>query len=885
MGIKLTLNGKVIETEVEPSTPLLWALRGELGDTSPKYGCGAEQCGACRVLVAGRPAWSCTLTLAELDGREVTTLAALRDTPPGARVIDALLDANAGQCAYCLPGIAVTLIELASRPVQPTREEVIAALDVHLCRCGVQPRVLRAALTELGLADVTPNYVPVEQRADEVGPPASDSSGRLPRSIVMNPDLDRWIELLPDTTIVIRTGKAELGQGIRTALAAIAADELNLDPGHIVVHGAATNRSPNEGITAGSGSIEQSGSAVRQAAAQARAILMRWGAEHLGVPVDEVTSEGGWVTAPDGRSVGFAELAAGRRFDHQMTESVPTLGVRGRRWVGRGLPRLDLPAKIRGEAAFVHDLRMDGMRHARPVRPPRPGAQLTAIDASVLPAGVDLVRRGSFIAVVADGLGDAVRGAETIARAAAWEGGGDIVTGADTAEWMTSHVASSVAIVDGAAVDDPPRSGLDHAGAAQVVRARYLKPFHLHASVGPSAAVARFDPASGRLEIWSHSQGVEILRYSVAELVDLDPERVDVTHLDGAGAYGHNGADDAAADAALVAMSHPGVPISLGWSRSDEHRFEPASPAMLVALAAGIDGTGRITSWDADIYSYPHGARPRPTGNATESGFLAAWYLDPPRDAPAPGPPRGFHSGGHRNADPLYDIDERRIVHHFIATPPIRTSSTRGLGAFANVFAIESFMDELAVAAGADPIEFRLAHLNDPRARAVIEAVRDASGGLAAPGGVDAPGRGLAFARYENVKAYCAVLVELDVSARTGEVALRHAWIAADAGQTIDPDGLANQLEGGFIQAASWTLKERVDIGPNGPVPTGWEGYPILRFSECPTVEVLLIDHPTERSLGAGEAVTGPTGAAIANAVAQVSGVRPRQLPIHREPG
>lgn len=882
MADDLTLNGDVVETDIDPSTPLLWALRGDLGDTSPKYGCGAEQCGACRVLVAGRPAWSCTLTLAEVEGREVTTLAALKDTEAGARVIGALLGANAGQCGYCLPGITVTLIELASRSTPVSREDVVAALDAHLCRCGVQPRILRAALAVLGLAEVAPNFVPVEADGAEAESPARESSGRLPGSIVMNPDLDRWIEFLPDTKIVVRTGKAELGQGIRTALAAIAADELNLDPRHIVVEGAATDRSPNEGITAGSGSIEQSGSAVRQAAAQARAILLRRGAEHLGVAVEEVTSEGGWVTAPDGRAVGFTELAAARPFDHRMTEPVPPLGHRGRRWVGRGLPRLDLPAKIRGEAAFVHDLRLDGMRHARAVRAPRPGATLDAVDAGALPKGADLVRRGSFIAVVADRLDDALRGADAVARGATWHRGGDVPAGRDTPAWMTGNVDCSVAIVAGAAVDDPPPPPLDHADAARVVRARYSKPFHLHASMGPSAAVARFDSTSGRLEIWSHSQGVEILRHSVAELVGLDPRHVVVAHMDGAGAYGHNGADDAAADAALVAMSQPDVPISLGWSRADEHRFEPAAPAMVVDLAAGLDGAARITSWDADISSYPHGARPRPMGNAIESGLLAAWYLDPPRTAPAPGRPRGFHSGGHRNADPLYDIAHRRVVHHLLATPPIRTSSTRGLGAFANVFAIESFMDELALAAGADPIDFRLAHLADPRARAVIEAVRDAAGGLEAPGGVDAPGRGLGFARYENVKAYCAVLAEVDVSARTGDVALRHAWIAVDAGQTIDPDGLANQMEGGFIQAASWTLKERVDIGPDGPIATDWDGYPILRFRECPTVDVLVIDHPTERSLGAGEAVTGPTAAAIANAVAQVSGVRVRELPIRR---
>ncbi len=728
-------------------------------------------------------------------------------------------------------------------------------------------------------------------------------------SLALEPDLDRWVALEPDGTVVVRTGKAELGQGIRTALTAVAADELGVDPARIRVEGPATGTAPNELITAGSGSIEQSVMALRQACAHARHILLARAAERLGAPVQELSVDDGTVRAPDGASASYAELGA-EPFDHRVTEPIETVPISARRWSGHGLPRVDLTAKIRGEPVFVHDLRLPGLRHARVLRPPRPGARLTTADAELRdlaaalgpperartgvddsdvddrgargsdgePAGgVDVVRDGSVVAVVADREGDAVVAAEALARSLTWEGGGIDPALADPAT-LEARVTSSTAIVDGAAVEDRPAPPLEHTGAAQVVRARYSKPLLLHGSIGPSAAVAHLD--GDELTVWTHSQGVELLRPSLAEVLGLPAERVRVVHVDGAGCYGHNGADDVALDAALVAVARPGRPVAVQWSRDDEHGWEPAAPAMAVDLEAGLDEQGCITSWQHDVYSQPHGARPRPHGEGTRtSGLLASWYREQPFEQPAPWPVRGFHSGGHRNADPYYDLPVRRVVHHQVPAP-VRTSSTRSLGAFANVFAIESFVDELALAAGSDPVAFRLAHLGDRRAREVIEAAVDLAGGLVAPGGLDAPGRGLAFARYENVKAYVAVVAEVEVVARTGEVRLRRAWIAADAGEVIDPDGLANQLEGGVVQAASWTLKEQLELGPDGVRNRDWESYPILRFSEAPLLETRLLDRPSERPLGAGEASTGPTAAAIANAVHQATGARIRDLPL-----
>ena len=700
-------------------------------------------------------------------------------------------------------------------------------------------------------------------------------------SLAGTPDLDRWIEIRGDGTVVVRSGKVELGQGIRTALTAIAADELGVHPDRILVTGAATGEAPNEGVTAGSGSIEQSGAAVRQACAHARSLLLVRAAEALGVVVEGLVVDDGVVRAPDGRAVSYAELGAGRPFGVAVDDVAETLPIGDRRWIGVGVPRVDLPAKVRGEPVFVHDLRLPGTRHARVVRPPRLGATLG--DLTTDPSWTfEVVRRADFLAVVADREADAVAAAESVARAAQWEGGTEVDPTLDTVDHLRGHVRSSTSIVEGSAVIDDPPPPLDHAaaGATRTLHATYTKPFHLHGSIGPSAAVAVFE--DGRLSVWSHSQGVELLRYSLGEAVGLSPDDVVVRHVDGAGCYGHNGADDAALDAAIVAVARPGVPIALTWSRDDEHGWEPLSPAMALDLSAGLDGGGRIVTWDHDVYSYPHGARPRPTGNPTVSGLLAAWHLEDRAVLPEPSPPRGFHSGAHRNADPLYDIPVRRVVSHLV-DGPVRTSSTRGLGAFGNVFAIESFVDELAHAAGADPAAFRLAHLADPRARAVVEAAMEAAGGLDAPGGVDAPGRGMAFARYENHKTYVCVVVEVEVVARTGEVRLRHAWIAADAGEIIDPDGLTNQLEGGLVQAASWALVERVEVGAQGVASRDWASYPILRFSEVPKITTVLLDRPGRRSLGAGEATTGPTPAAIANAVFQATGARIRDLPLRPE--
>ena len=696
--------------------------------------------------------------------------------------------------------------------------------------------------------------------------------------LASNPRLDRWISFLSDGTVTVRTGKAELGQGLRTAMTAIAADELGVDPARVHVRCADTDESPDEGNTAGSRSMEESGAGMRQACAHARRLLVRQAAERLGCEPAELSVCDGVVSGAGGESVDYWELMGGRSFDVEITEPTQTLPIASRRYIGHGLARVDLPAKTRGEPVFVHDLVRPGLRHARVVRPPRMGARLVSVGAVGADVGADVVRQGSFVAVVADRAHDAIVAADELARGSVWAGGQEVPDRSDDADYLERHVSESTAIVDGRPGADPPGPRLRHDGAGIVVEARYSKPFVMHGAIGPSAAVAHL--CDGHLTVWSHTQNAEGFRRSAARALGMDEADITVRHVDGAGCYGHNGADDAAFDAALVAVSRPEEPVSLVWSRADEHRWEPLGPAMSVRLDAGLDDRGRICSWQHEGFSYAHASRPHGVVEPDKSGLLAAWSFDPPAGRPTPAHARGFHSGAHRNADPIYTIGTRRVVSHLVAGMVPRTSSLRALGAYANVFAIESFMDELAAVAGTDPISFRLRHLDDPRARAVIEAVADMAGGLEAPGGLDAPGRGLAFARFKNYKAYVAVIAEAMVLAHTGEIRLTRAWIAADAGEVVDPDGLVNQLEGGFVQAASWTVNERTDLDRDGVTSHDWDSYPILKFSDVPEIATRLLDHPGEAPLGAGEASTGPTGAAIANAVFQNTGARLRDLPL-----
>ena len=695
------------------------------------------------------------------------------------------------------------------------------------------------------------------------------------RTLRANPKLDLWVRFETEGRVSVFTGKAELGQGLTTAIAMIAAEELDVALERVDVRTADTADGPNEWITAGSGSMEQSATALRQAAAEARLRLMERASERLGLAISDLEIVDGTVRGGEA-ALSYWQLMEGRRFEGDVGERATPKAAELHRVVGRPAPRREMQALVTTGGRFVHDLERPGMLHGRVVRPPTYGAQLEEVDdadARGLPGVVAVVRDGRFLGVVAEREEQAVAAAEALRAAARWTRA-ELACGEDElVERLASNPRRSLPVVEGAAqeADVPPLEPPDP--ETTTLSARYFRPYHMHAAIGPSAALA--EQVGERLSVWCHSQGVALLRPSLAQVLGVDPETIRVVHVPGAGCYGHNGADDAALDAVLLARAVPGRPVLLQWRREDEHTWEPYGSAMLVDLRASFDRHGRVVDWNHDVYSDTHSGRPMPMGDT--SGLLAAWHRDPPWPRHPRRPSTGFHSGIHRNADPLYAFPQRRIVKHLVDGLPLRVSSQRGLGAFANVFAIESFMDELAHAAGADPVEFRLRHLHDERAREVIEAAV-ASAGTPPAGG----GRGLAFARYENHKAYAALVADVEVR-EDGAIRLRRFSIAADAGEVIDPDGLVNQLEGGAIQSASWALKEHVRFGRKGIESRDWESYPILTFPEVPQVETVLLDRPGAPFLGAGEATQGPTPAAIANAVFAACGARLRHVPFTPE--
>jgi nicotinate dehydrogenase subunit B len=516
----------------------------------------------------------------------------------------------------------------------------------------------------------------------------------------------------------------------------------------------------------------------------------------------------------------------------------------------------------------VHDLRLPGMVHARVVRPPSYEARLQSVDTSraeKLPGVIRVVRDGSFLGVIAEREFQAVTAMNALAAGAKWDIATKLPDETNISSFVESLPAEDHVIADKYAAS---------AQATRTLEAVYHRPYQMHGSIGPSCAVASFD--GDALTVWSHAQGMFPLRKGIAEMLHLPDEKVRCIHMEGAGCYGHNGADDAAADAALLARALPGRPVRVQWMREQEHQWEPYGPAMIGRARASLDAGGNIVDWHYEVRSNTHSTRPPGAGQ-----FIAARHIEQPFK---PGPPRPGEQpdgAGDRNSVPLYALPNVRVVYQFVPDMPLRVSALRGLGAYHNIFAIESFMDELAIAAGADPVEFRLRHMQEKRARKAIELAAQRFGWASTPM-TKGKGRGFAFARYKNLGAYCAVAIEVDVEHESGRVRLGRVGAAVDSGQAVNPDGIANQIQGGIVQSASWTLYESVRFSETRILSQDWSTYPIVRFRNVPeSVEVHVIDAPGQPFLGTGEAAQGPAAAAIANAVANATGMRIRHLPLN----
>lgn len=690
----------------------------------------------------------------------------------------------------------------------------------------------------------------------------------LPGSLKTNPELDSWIRIAPDGAATAFSGKAELGQGIRTALLQVVAEELDLPPGAITFITADTARTPDEGLTAGSHSMQDGGTALANAGANVRMLLVREAARRWKLPADTMTTSGnGHVVAPDGRRIAYGVLAAALSLHVEAIADAPRRAPAAYRTMGRDLPRVDIPAKLTGGEAYVQDLRLPGMLHARVVRGPSYGTRLAKPDlagAARMPGVVRLIHDGSFIAVVAQTEWQAIQ-AMRVAQASDYLRTRPPLPVTEGARRLQALPSREIVVED--------RRGGTRV-AAKAASATYSRPWYSHGSIGPSCAVARFQ--GGEMTIWSHSQGVFDMQRATAELLGLPPEKVRVIHTPSAGCYGQNGADDVTAEAALIAKAMPGHPIRLQWMREQEFGWEPCGCAMVTKVEAAIGPDKRITRWTYEVWSNSHNNRPVQAGGYAVAQEVSHGFRM--QEAKPIAMPEG---DGDRNANPLYDFPNMDVRYHFVPEMPLRVSALRSLGAHLNIFTLESMLDELALLGGVDPLEFRLAHMRDDRARQVMIAAARAFGWKGRPKGDGRRGCGMAFARYKNIGAYCAIAMEIEVERETGAITIHRVNAAVDAGQPASPDGIRNQVEGGIIQSLSWAIHEEVTFDESRRTSFDWGSYPILRFDQVPdSIDVTIMDRPGMPFLGSGETAQGPTSAALANAIADATGVRLRDMPM-----
>lgn len=697
------------------------------------------------------------------------------------------------------------------------------------------------------------------------------SAGNAPRSpsIDRNPRLGDWLSFEPSGQVAVYSGKVELGQGILTALSQIVAEELEIEPSRVIMRPARTGASPDEGYTTGSMSVAHSGSALREVASRVKAIFLAEAAEELFCPPDTLSVADGRITAPYGGWTSYWALSRDGLLDIDMRHlPAPRAKDPARyRIVGRSTERLDSDEILFGAAHFIHDIRLPHMLFGRVIKPPALVANLIDVDpvpAGAIPGVVRIVHEANFLGVIAECEATAVRAADVLRRHTHWETQPSLpaLRGLDNALTAADSEPSAVY-----------RTGQPAGEGVETIARTFSRGYIAHASLAPSCGIAVWSDSG--LLVWSHTQGIYGLRAELARDFGLDESRVTVQHANGAGCYGHNGADDAAYDAALLAQSVPGRAVHLVWSRQDEFAWEPFGPAAVVEIRAIIDENARPTHWSVDAWGSGHDARPNSTGHPPLLGRIHRSVHG--TYAAASDPDMSYGGGLARNAVPLYEIPGIEVTTHRLTAGLLRTSALRALGAHINVYAIESMIDELATSNGIDPLAYRLSLLKDARARAVLHAAADRSGWGAAIDHDQSRGRGLGFARYKNSGAYCAVVAEVEAIA---SVRVTRLTIAVDVGLVINPDGVVNQIEGGALQAVSWTTLEQIKFDRLGVTSQDWTEYPILAFDHVPSVEVVIVNRPDAPPVGSGEAAAGPTAAAIGNALADATGLRVRKLPV-----
>ena len=731
----------------------------------------------------------------------------------------------------------------------------------HAGRASVQ--LSRRAWLKAGGALVVSFGVPATAHAQRV------LNGDAALGKALDPGtLDAFFAVHQDGSVTCYCGKVDLGQGLRIAIRQMAAEELGVPVERIAMVEGDTALTPDQGPTAGSSGVMRGGVQIRQAAATARAALLGMASAKLSRPVAELEVADGVVRPRGGGAgIGFGELVGDKHFGIKVDPKAPLQEPAAYRIVGKPLPRPDVPEKVAGRHVFVHDLVIPNMLHGRVVRPPAPGARIVSVDEGSIAGieGVEIVRRANFIGVVALDEWDAIRAARSLRIT--WSDAPPLIGTNGVEAWMRAGPFEA----DETLVDKGDARGTLAAVPARRT-ATYYWPMQTHGSMGPSCAVADVRP--DRATIWTASQATHRLRSTCARMLGLPVEGVRAIYLDGAGCYGMNGHDDAAADAMLLSKEI-GRPVRVQWMRADEHAWDPKGPPQLLEMTGAVAAEGTIAAWRAEMWL------PRATANLPNIPLLGP---ESAGIAQTQGISTGLIS---QNADPPYGAPNVNVLVHWLKDAPLRPSNLRAPGKIANVFAVEAFTDELASEARIDPLEFRLRQIKDPRGAEVLRRAAALFGWT--PRAMDAKrtfngrGSGLAYSHYKHNETYIAMAMEVEVDRRTGGIRVLRVACAHDCGLVINPDGVRSQIEGNILQTLSRTLYEEVMFDRVRVTSVDWATYPILRFDNTPDIRIELVDRPTEPPLGAGEASCVCVPGALANAIYDAVGVRLRTVPFTLE--
>jgi nicotinate dehydrogenase subunit B len=699
----------------------------------------------------------------------------------------------------------------------------------------------------------------------------ADGMGLAPPRPLIPGAVDGFIEIGGNGRVTLFSGKVDLGQGLPTALRQMAAEELGVPFDRVDIVTGDTALTPDQGSTGGSQGVKSGGMQIRHAAATARQALLKLGAERLQAPIDDVEAADGAVRlrSDPRREVSYAALIGDRRFGLASDPKAPLTEPAKFTVIGQPAQREDIPGKVTGRFTYMQDVRVPGMLHARTIRPPAIGAELVSVDAGSLnglPGNPRAVRLQNFLAVVADSEWGAIRGARELK--AEWTA----PTPLPEQEKLYEHVRATPVVRDdvlGEAGDVRAATGV------KTLTALYQWPIQTHGSIGPSCGVA--DVTHESAIVWTASQGTHRFRTTFARLLGLAPEKVRLVYVEGSGCYGMNGHEDAAIEAALLSQLLA-RPVRVQWMREDEHGWDPKGPPQMLELRAALDADGRIVVWDSQTWL------PEATKGLPNIPLLApeAAGLDQPRGE-SPGQVQ-------QNAKPPYVIPNLRVVAHWLKDTPLRPSHLRAPGRMANILANEAFMDELAAAAGADPLAFRLRHLSDKRGielltRTAARAnwVARTSPDPAAAQAATARGRGLTYIQYNNAETYVAMVLELEVERASGAIKVTRIVVGHDCGLAVNPDGARNQIEGAVLQSVSRALHEEITFDRSRVTSVDWSTYRLLTFPEMPDIEHEFVQRLDQPPWGVGEPATTLAAAAISNAVFDAVGVRLRRAPFTPE--